>query len=165
MSNVSQRDPQKGISWRYFVFIGILLLMFGYLASGLVRLQLVNSEEYAEKAEDVRTKTIVLRGKRGNITDADSVILAKDELVYNITFYKDGSNVQKKDYYKYTESIVETIQIIERNGGSLAFDYVIARDPETNEWVFNFGSAVSESVLQTREKEWRSKSYIASTTT
>ena len=86
MSNVSQRDPHKGISWRFFVFIGILLLMFGYLASGLVRLQLVNSEEYAEKAESVRTKTIVLRGKRGNITDADSVILAKDELVYNITF-------------------------------------------------------------------------------
>ena len=44
MSNVSQRDPQKGISWRYFVFIGILLLMFGYLASGLGRLQLVKSE-------------------------------------------------------------------------------------------------------------------------
>ena len=165
MSNVSQRDPQRGISWRYFVFIGILLLMFGYLASGLVKLQLVNSEEYAEKAEDVRTKTIVLRGKRGNITDADSVILAKDELVYNITFYKDGSNVAKKDYYKYTESIIETIQIIERNGGTLAFDYVIARDPETNEWVFNFGSGVSDSVLQTREKQWRSNNYIASTNT
>ena len=113
MSNVKQRDPQKGISWRYFVFIGILLLMFGYLTSGLVRLQLVNSDEYKEKAEDVRTKTIVLRGSRGNITDADSVILAKDEKVYNITFYKDGSNVAKSDYYEYTQSIMETIQIIE----------------------------------------------------
>ena len=81
MSNVTQHDPQKGIGWRYIVFIGILLLMFGYLASGLVELQLVNSEEYKDKAESVRTKTIVLRGKRGNITDADSVILAKDELL------------------------------------------------------------------------------------
>ena len=160
MSNVSQHDPHKGIGWRFYVFIGILLLMFGYLASGLVRLQLVNSEEYRDKAKDVRTKTIVLRGKRGNITDADSVILAKDELVYNITFYKDGSNVAKSDYYEYTQSIIETVQIIERNGGELAFDYVIARDEVTGEWVFNFGSGVSEPVLQTRENQWRSNNYV-----
>lgn len=161
MSNVTQHDPQRGIRWRYFIFIGILLFMFGYLASGLVRLQLMNSEEYAEKAEDVRTKTIILRGKRGNITDADSVILAKDELVYNITFYKDGSNTQKSDYYEYTQSIIETIQIIERNGGQLAFDYVIERDGETGEWVFNFGSGVSESVLATRESQWRGNNYVS----
>ena len=160
MSNVSQHDPHKGIGWRFYVFIGILLLMFGYLASGLVRLQLVNSEEYRDKAKDVRTKTIVLRGKRGNITDADSVILAKDELVYNITFYKDGSNVAKSDYYEYTQSIIETIHIIERNGGELAFDYVIARDEVTGEWVFDFGSGVSESVLETRENHWRSNNYV-----
>lgn len=160
MSNVTQHDPHKGIRWRYFLFIGILLAMFGYLVSGLVRLQLLNSEEYAEKSEDVRTKTIVLRGKRGNITDADSVILAKDELVYNITFYKDGSNVSKSDYYEYTQSIIETIQIIERNGGQLAFDYVIARDEDSGEWVFNFGSGVSESVLATRENQWRANNYV-----
>lgn len=160
MSNISQRDPHKAISWRFIVFIFVLLAMFAYLVSGLVRLQLMNSEEYAEKAESVRTKTIVLRDKRGNITDADSVILAKDELVYNITFYKDGSNVSKKDYYEYTQSIIETIGIIERNGGSLAFEYDIRRDEETGEWIFDFGSGVSESVLATRESQWRSNNYV-----
>lgn len=160
MSNISQRDPHRGISWRFIVFIFVLLAMFGYLVSGLVRLQLLNSEEYAEKAESVRTKTIVLRDKRGNITDADSVILAKDELVYNITFYKDGSNVSKKDYYSYTQSIAETLEIIERNGGSLAFEYDIRRDEETGEWIFDFGSGVSESVLATRESQWRSNNYV-----
>ena len=161
MSNVTQRDPHKGINWRFIAFVVILLFMFGYLTSGLIQLQLVNSEEYAEKAEETRTKTIVLRGKRGNITDADSVILAKDELVYNVTFYKDGSTVSKADYYAYTQSIVETIEIIERNGGELAFDYVIERDEETGEWVFNFGSGVSESTLATRESQWRSNNYVS----
>ena len=160
MSNVPQHDPQKGIRWRYYLFIVILLVMFGYLVSGLVRLQLVNSEEYAEKAEEVRTKNIVQVGTRGNITDADSVILAKDELVYNITFYKDGSNVAKSDYYEYTQSIIETIRIIERNGDGLAFDYVIKRDEDSGEWVFNFGSGVSDSVLATRESQWRSNNYV-----
>ncbi|MDD6051472.1 MAG: penicillin-binding transpeptidase domain-containing protein [Clostridiales bacterium] len=160
MSNVTPHDPQKSINWRYLVFIGVMLAMFGYLLSGLVRLQLVNSDVYKEKAEDTRTKTIITRGKRGNITDADSVILAKDELVHNITFYKDGSNVSKGDYYRYTQSIVETIEIIERNGGELAFGYVIERNEETGEWQFNFGSGVSDSVLATRESQWRSNNYV-----
>ena len=58
MSNTASQDPNKKIHWRYLVFVGILLLMFGYLASGLVRLQLQQSEEYAEKAESVRTNFI-----------------------------------------------------------------------------------------------------------
>ena len=160
MSNVTRHDPQKGIGWRYILFIVILLAMFVYLLSGLVELQLVNSEEYAEKAESTRTKTITLRGKRGNITDADSVILAKDEEVYNVTFYKDASNSAKSDYLEYTNSIIETIEIIERNGGELAFEYVIERDPETNEWIFNFGSGVSETTLATRESQWRSNNFV-----
>ncbi len=160
MSNTNSRDPHQHFAWRFLVFIGILLLMFGYLTSGLVRLQLQQSEEYAEKAEVVRTKTIKLRGKRGNITDADSVILAKDELVYNVTFYKDASNSSRSDYLEYTKSIVETLGIIERNGGELAFDYVIQRNAETGEWEFNFGTGVSESVLQTREEQWRSNNYV-----
>ncbi len=160
MSNVTRNDPHKNIGWRYIVFIVILLAMFGYLTSGLVSLQLMNSEEYVEKAAATRMKTIVLRGKRGNITDADSVILAKDELVYNVTFYKDASTTSKSDYKRYTQAIVDTLEIIERNGGELAFDYVIQRNAETGEWEFNFGSGVSEAVLETRENQWRSNNYV-----
>ena len=165
MSNISSdRNPQKGIGWRFIAFIVILIAMFAYLASGLVRLQLLQSEEYAEKAVSVRTKTIVERGTRGNITDANSVILAKDELVYNITFYKDASDTSKSAYQAYTRSIVETLDIIERNGSELAFDYVIQRNEETGEWEFNFGTGVSDSVLQKREDQWRSNNYVTSLT-
>ncbi len=159
MSN-THYDPQKKIGWRYLVFIFILLLLFGYLFSGLIRLQLIDSEMYVQKAEDTRTKTIIHRGKRGNITDADSVILAKDEYVYNITFYKDASTTGRQDYYDYTQSIIETLAIIEAGGSELAFDYVIRRSEETGEWEFNFGTGVSESVLETRERQWRSNNYV-----
>lgn len=134
--------------------------MFTYLVTGLVDLQLKSSDEYAEKAEDRRTKTIVLRGKRGNITDADSVILAEDELVYNVTFYKDASQSSRAQYAAFTDAISETIDIIEKNGGELAVSSVIERDPATNEWIFNFGSGVSESVLAKREKQWRDNNYL-----
>ena len=153
---------KTGMKWRYFAFVLILFAMFLYLLSGLVNLQLRQSETYAEKSESGRTKTIVLRGKRGNIIDADSVILAEDELIYNVTFYKDASESSNSDYLAYTQSIVNTLEIIERNGGKLAFDYVIERNEETGEWQFNFGTGVSDSVLQKREDQWRSNNYVSS---
>ena len=150
----------QGMRGRYLAFIVILLVMFAYLASGLVRLQLNNSEEYVTKAESTRTKPIALRGKRGNITDADSVILAEDELIYNVTFYKDGSSTSRATYLSFSQSIIDTIGIIEKNGGELAVDYVIQRNEETGEWEFNFGSGVSETVLAKRESQWRSNNYV-----
>ena len=145
-------------------FIVAVLLAFAYLVSGLVRLQLENSEEYAEKAESSRTKTIVLKGKRGSILDADSVVLAEDEYIYNVTFYKDASQTGTKVYSAFTSSINDTIDIIEKNGGSLCVDPVFARDEETGEWVFNFGTGVSDAVLAKRESQWRSNNYLTNTT-
>ena len=156
---------KTGMKWRYFAFVLILFAMFLYLLSGLVNLQLRQSETYSEKSESGRTKTIVLRGKRGNIVDADSVILAEDELVYNVTFYKDASESSNSDYLAYTKSIISTIDIIERNGGKLAFDYVIERNEETGEWQFAFGTGVSDSVLQKRESQWRSNNYVSKLST
>ena len=153
---------KNNLKWRYIAFIAILFLMFVYLTSGLVNLQLRQSEEYATEAEDKRTKTITLRGKRGNITDADSVILAEDELIYNVTFYKDASQTSRAQYLAFSQSIVDTIEIIERNGGELCISFVIQRNEETGEWEFNFGSGVSDSVLAKRETQWRSNNYLTS---
>jgi penicillin-binding protein 2 len=146
--------------WRYAAFLIVLFGIFIWLVSGLINLQLKQSEEYAEKAVDTRTKTIALRGKRGNITTSDSVVMAEDELIYNVTFQKDATDNTKELYQKYTASILETIDIVEKNGGTIAVTFVIERDPETGEWVFNFGSGVSESVLETRESQWRSNNYL-----
>ncbi len=145
---------------RFWICIAIAALMFLYLAFGLVDLQLVNNESYSEQANAKKSMTITLRGSRGMITDAESVILAQDELVYNITFYRDGSQNSKSEYAAFTQSIMDTIRIIEENGGSLCVESVIERDPETGEWRFNFGSGVSESVLETREKQWRNNHYL-----
>ena len=145
---------------RYIGFVVALFAIFVYLISGLVNLQLRQEDFYQEKAEATRTKTIALRGKRGNIVSSDSVILAQDELIYNVTFYKDASTVSAASYRAYTASIIDTIGIIEKNGGEMAIEFVIRRDPETGEWIFDFGSGVSDSVLATRENQWRSNNYL-----
>ena len=146
--------------WRYAAFLVVLFGIFIWLVSGLINLQLRQSEEFLEAAEDTRTKTIALRGKRGNISTSDSVIMAEDELIYNVTFQKDATDNSKEQYRQYTASILDTIRIIEKNGGAIAVSYVIERDPDTGAWRFNFGTGVSESVLETRERQWRSNNYL-----
>ena len=143
------RDRQGyNLGGRYLAFLLITLGMFAYLLSGVFRIQVVESETYLSDAESSRTKTITLRGSRGMITDADAVILARDDDIYNVTFYRDASQNSAAQYRELTESIVETVAIIEKNGNELDVDPAIVRDEETGEWVFNFGSGVSDSVLQ-----------------
>ena len=153
------QKKKKTEFWRFAVFLVILFAIFVWLVSGLIRLQVDQHEEMEEKAYATRTKTIALRGKRGSITTSDSVVMAEDQMIYNVTFQKDASANSKDQYKAFTASIIDTINIIEKNGGTLAISYVIERDPKTDEWVFNFGSGVSQSVLETREKQWRSNNY------
>ena len=153
----NKRTPEF---WRYAGFLFVLFGIFIWLVSGLVSLQLKQSDILAEKADDTKTKTIALRGKRGNISTSDSVIMAEDELIYNVTFQKDATANTKELYSRYTASILDTIDIIEKNGGEIAVSFVIERDPETGEWIFNFGSGVSDTVLETRERQWRSNNYL-----
>ena len=162
--NQQQQLSRKSERIRRIIAYAILLGIFIWLSSGLVNLQLNNAEVYKEKAEDTVKKTIPLHGKRGNIVSGDSVILAQDELIYNVTFYKDASENKAADYQKYTASIIQTLDIIEKNGAEMIIDFVIERDEETGEWVFNFGSGVSDSVLATRESQWRSNNYLTSMT-
>ncbi len=150
--------------WRYVGFLVILFGIFVWLVSGLINLQLNQSDEFVEKADDTKTKTIALRGKRGNISTSDSVIMAEDELIYNVTFQKDATVNTKELYQKYSASILETINIVEKNGGEIAVSFVIQRNPDKpEEWMFNFGSGVSDTVLETRERQWRSNNYLTNT--
>lgn len=151
------------LSARYLVFLVIVLAMFGYLISGIFNLQLVTSDEYTASADSRRTTTIVLRGSRGMITDADAVILARDEDIYNVTFYRDASQNSTSEYVQFTQSIYDTLEIIERNGNELSVSFIIQRNEDNGEWEFNFGSGVSEAVLQTRESQWRSNNYLTAT--
>ena len=162
-------QPQKNDGYSYsiqnrcIVMLVIMAGIFIYLFSGLINLQLRSEGEYTEEAEERRTTTITLRGSRGMITDADAVILAMDEPIYNVTFYRDASQNSQSQYAAFTQSIVDTIEIIEMGGNELNVEFVIQRSEKTGEWEFNFGSGVSEAVLQTRENQWRSNNYFTVT--
>ena len=109
---------------RIILAIMVLAACFAYLIQGLVKLQLVKGESYAETAGNQSIKTIRITGTRGMITDAESVILAMSEDVYNVTFYRQATST-KAEYLEYTKSIIEAIDIIENNGGEIKVDFVV----------------------------------------
>lgn len=141
--------------------IALIIWLAYVLITKLYVLQMSSTEQYTESATSQRKTTIPLRGSRGIITDSDSVILARDEKIYNVTFYRDASQRSKKQYAKFTKSIQNTIDIIEKNGNKLNTSFIIERNPTTGNWQFNFGSGVSEAVLETRENQWRRNNYLS----
>ena len=137
----------------------VLAACFAYLIQGLVNLQIVKGDAYAQQAGTNSLKTIRITGTRGMITDAESVILAMSEDVYNVTFYRKATST-KAEYLKYTKSIVEAIDIIENNGGEIKVEFVIGRNEETGMLEYRFGEGISESAWNSRSDRWRSNHYI-----
>ena len=154
-----KHEPKMSV--RYIVFAAGMMAAFALLVFGLYNLQIVKGDTYSEAAGTQATKTIVLKGTRGMITDAEGVILAKSEKIYNVTFQRDNSQSSTSEYAAFTESIIDTIAIIEKYGGSLSVTFPIERDPETGLWVFNFGAGISQEATDTRKKQWRSNHYLS----
>jgi penicillin-binding protein 2 len=102
---------------------------------------------------------------RGTIYDKNMIPLAYDQLSYNIQFYRDPSKSSSSDRAAYTQSIYQTILLIESNGKSTL-------DPDTEfwlrkndygQWEWNFRTD-SEIVAETRENQWRGNFYLSNRT-
>jgi len=152
---------EKSTVRRYLVFMIIVVLLFSTLLFRLHNLQIVNAGQYQAAATSDRFKTIRLTGKRGMITDAESVVLAMSEDVYHVTFFLTNSDLNQKSYASFTPAILETKKIVEDYGGKLFNEFVIQRDPETTLWEFDFGKGITDKAWAIRESQWRGNHYLS----
>ena len=153
-------SPERTMRFRFIFFLVVVILAFGYMLYGTYRLQIVNGEQYAESADASGTKTIAVKGMRGMIVDTNSVILAKSEVAYDLTFQRTSSENSWNDYVEFTRSILSTLDILDEYGCALSVSTPLQFNEATGLWEFNFGSGVSESVLETRERQWRQNHYL-----
>ena len=151
------RGKDYKMNLRFAVFLTGVAVMFGVLFFGLYRLQIENGEEYAQATTNQSVKRIAVKGSRGMITDVNSVVLAKSEKAYNVTFYREN-----EDWDYPTKQLLEAIHIIEKYGGSVSVSSPIVRSAETGAWEFNFGSGISESAWETRRSYFYSNNYLGS---
>ena len=147
---------------RYRFLAVFIAVLFAVLIVQLYNLQIRDYEENAASAESKKTKTITSQGQRGTIMDVNSLTLAYDKQIYNIQFYRDP-NEGKSAIAGYTQAIVDVIDIVEKNGGTLDTSFSLKQDEMTGLWVFVWNnSRYTQAQQDAREKMWRSNFYVSS---
>ena len=156
-SSRKSRGKDRKMNARFLVFLVGVMGMFGVLFFGLYRLQIEQGEEYAAATASQSIKSIAVKGSRGMITDINSVVLAKSEKAYNVTFYREN-----EDWDYPTKQLLEAIGIIESYGGKISVTSPIIRDEETGAWEFNFGDGISQTAWDTRKQYFYDNNYVSS---
>ena len=160
---------------RYRTIACVVALLFGVLITRLFNLQIAGYDDNLSSAESKKTKTITSQGSRGTIMDVNSLTLAYDKQIYNVQFYRDpnytptdidettGKTISQ--YKVYTNAIINVIDIIEKNGGTLNTSFSLVQDEMTGLWVFTWNNnKYTQAQQDAREKMWRSNFYVSSTT-
>ena len=123
---------------RYRTIACVVALLFGVLITRLFNLQIAGYDDNLSSAESKKTKTITSQGSRGTIMDVNSLTLAYDKQIYNVQFYRDpnytptdidettGKTISQ--YKVYTNAIINVIDIIEKNGGTLNTSFSLVQD-------------------------------------
>lgn len=161
----------KNYLGRYRVIALLIAVLFGVLFVQLFNLQILNYDENKESADKKKTKVITSQGSRGTIMDANSLTMAYDKQIYNVQFYRDPNFVPTdideetgkpiKQLKLYTKSIINVIEIVERNGGTLEANFSLQQDEMTGLWVFAWNNNdYTQSQQAAREKMWRSNFFV-----
>lgn len=130
----------RGIGKVMAVMAALLLV----LAATLFNLTIIRGSAFYDDGQDNKRRTIVTTAARGKIVDRNGVPLAYDKTCYNVDFYRDPFRTGDKWRALYTEIIIKTITIIERNGNESIDTLSLKRDDE-GKFYFDFGLAAEVS--------------------
>ncbi|GHU73026.1 penicillin-binding protein [Clostridia bacterium] len=138
--------PAPNMRLRFAIIFALLVVGFVLMAVKLTDLQLRQYEVYGAKAESSRTKTLTIKGSRGQIQDANGVVLAYDKKIYNVQFYAEpkasgDSRTTEQRNTAYTRAIWDSIQIIEHAGKQTISTFWL-RQLEDGTWVFDVGNNI-----------------------
>lgn len=156
-ANRKNKSRDRLLNIRFVIFLTGVAMMFAVLFFGLYQLQIDRGEEYYSATTSQSIKSIAVKGSRGMITDINSVVLAKSEKAYNVTFYREND-----DWDYPTKQLLEAIEIVERYGGTVSVTSPLIRNAETGAWEFNFGDGISQSAWETRRSYFYSNNYMGS---
>lgn len=120
-------DKLRDLMQNRLVHVGLLLcFMFGIIVVRLFQMQMVDNTETAVEGDSTsHTKTIPVQATRGNIYDCNGVLLAYNDLQYNLEMY-DSANLSTND--EKNAAIHSLIQLLDEFGYEREFDFYIELD-------------------------------------
>ena len=119
---------------RILVVLLVITILSAVLVARLFFLQIVNGEETLEEFTLKIQKERTINSTRGKIFDRNGVLLAYNELAYNVTIediYESGSNKNRN----INETLLKVIDVIEENNDKIINDFNIILD-EDNKFAF-----------------------------
>ncbi len=154
--NISQ--PKAGSVSRYVAISVLSFLLFGIVFIQLLNLQVRSGEENVKSSEMVKTKSVAIKGARGSIYDRNGLLIAHDVKSYDITFYRDPTIFNNKEFRQYgkdqhTHAMETVIGMVEANGGSTIGGFYL-KQGENGAFYLDFGSELPD-VNASRESQWR----------
>ena len=148
---------QKSVAKMMAAF-GLCILL---LLITMFNLTVLQGPDYLAQSLSGKTRTLTVTAKRGSILDSSGIPLAYDRTSYNIVFYRDPLKTGSKWRAIYTDIILKTIQILEKNGNKVIDTLSIKRD-ENGICSFDWGNSTDPKVLQKKEELWRTNMSIKS---
>lgn len=133
-----------------YIVAGIMFLALFIQMSDLTVRQ---GEALAEKAESSNVKAIKINGDRGRILDRNGLPLAYDTRSYNVTMYRDPAKTGEKYRALYTDILIKTMDIVEKNGGKFVDDFAIQRGTD-GKFRWNWDVTDPKAIAR-RELQWR----------
>lgn len=149
------RQDTRQLNTRFLIFAALVMILFGILVYGIYNLQIVEGAEHAQTTGASAIKRIPIKGSRGMITDINSVVLAKSEKVYNVTYYREND-----DWDYPTKMLLDTLEILKNYGSDISVSCPIRRNADSGQWEFAFGEGISETAWNSRKETFYRNNYF-----
>ena len=133
---------------RTLILILIIILISLIFILRLFNLQIVNGEDYREKAQTRMLRTEEIEAPRGEITDRNGVVLATSKLSYNLAMYKVNIDPSKQN-----KVIATVITILEKNSDDIYSTFPI------NDTLDGFSFSSAEEELNWKQEMKINESY------
>ncbi|MBR0081755.1 MAG: hypothetical protein IJP98_03320 [Clostridia bacterium] len=140
------------LNFRVWLLIAVFAAMLAVLLRFAFKLTITEVEAYTAAVSQSTRAVTYQSGKRGRILDRNGVVLAYDEVTYNVRFYRDPNNTTPVDSMRYTHSLMEAIRIIESGGGTIIDTFYIQMRPDGT-FYYDFGTT-SDAAAEVRRKNF-----------
>ena len=140
------------LNLRIWILIAVFAAMLLVLLHFARKLTITEVEAYTAAVSQSTRAVTYQSGTRGKILDRNGIVLAYDEITYNVRFYRDPNNTTPVDSMRYTHSLIEAIRIIEAGGGTIIDTFYIQMRPDGT-FYYDFGTT-NEAAAEVRRKNF-----------
>ena len=140
------------LNLRIWILFAVFAAMLFVLLHFARKLTITEVEAYTAAVSQSTRAVTYQSGTRGRILDRNGVVLAYDEITYNVRFYRDPNNTTPVDSMRYTHALMEAIRIIENGGGRIIDTFYIQMRPDGT-FYYDFGTT-SDAAAEVRRKNF-----------